>query len=210
MSIVISDLGYNAGLDVFQAEFKFQNSGPSASSITDIYFEDGTLLGIADIDDSLPGVDFDAGASPPNLPGGNALDPDFGPATATTYFGSIDSESPAQPNGVNPGEWVSIVFNLVSETLSGGSRLYKTFFDVYDALIAGTDAANFDGVDDPDTLRIGVHVQGFADGGSESFVFTDPSGPQPTIVPEPASLAVWLLLLGTTGGLWFTSRRRKR
>lgn len=51
-----------------QVAFKFTNT--SASSLTDVYFDDGTLLGIVGIVDSGAGVDFSQGASPPNLPSG--------------------------------------------------------------------------------------------------------------------------------------------
>src|SRR5262245_38563007 len=59
--------------------FRFTNTGPAASSITDIYFDltssasftlttaQGTFT------DSGSGVSFSWGASPPNLPGGNPL-----------------------------------------------------------------------------------------------------------------------------------------
>ena len=58
LSVAISDAG--GGLVLFH----FMNSGPAASSITDVYFDDGSLLAIAgliDADDGVggdPGVDF--------------------------------------------------------------------------------------------------------------------------------------------------------
>jgi hypothetical protein len=128
-----------------QATFRFVNTGPNASSITDIYFDDGSLLGLASIADSGAGVDFSQFASPPNLPAGNDCTPDF---EVTAGF-LADSNPPTQPNGVNaPAEWLDITFNL-----QGG----QTFDDVVAEL--GTGA-----------LRIGIHVQGFANGGSESFI----------------------------------------
>ena len=78
-----------AGPGPNQVTFTFNNVGGSASSIADVYFADGTLLGISKIrdkDDSIvslgglgdPGVDFTSGgASPPNLPGGNLVSPAF-------------------------------------------------------------------------------------------------------------------------------------
>ena len=53
-----------------QTLFTFFNIGPLASSIADVYFDDGALLGIALIDNSDPGVSFSQLAAPPNLPGG--------------------------------------------------------------------------------------------------------------------------------------------
>jgi hypothetical protein len=154
-----------------QVSFTFTNSGPAASSITDIYFDDGTLLGIATITNGS-GVSFSQGASPGNLPSGNLATPPF---VATSGF-TADSDPPAQPNGVNPGETVTITFDLQP----GG-----TLQDVLDELADGT-------------LRIGVHVQGFAYGGSESFVNTP--------LPEPGTLA--LLGVGVLG-LGRAGRRRR-
>ena len=88
-----------------QVKFHFTNSGPISSSITDIYFDDGSLLGIASVING-PGVDFSQGACPGNLPGGNLAVPAF----ATTAGFSADSNPPRQPNGVNPGgEYVDIL-----------------------------------------------------------------------------------------------------
>jgi PEP-CTERM motif len=65
------------------------------------------------------------------------------------------------------------------------------------------------GVDvDPGGLRIGIHVQGFANGGSESFVNGPPGGgPSPAAVPEPSTVlgASFAGLIG----LAYAWRRRK-
>ena len=135
-----------------QVIFQFRNSGPEASSITDVYFDNGTLLGIAAVDNSDLGVNFSQHASPGNLPAHNAVDPPF----ETSAGFSADSDPPAQPMGVNPGESVSITFDLQN----GGTAQH-----VLDELIDGR-------------IRVGIHVQGFDGGGSESFVH----------VPEPATL----------------------
>lgn len=160
----------SAGPAANQVSFRFDNAGPAAMSITDVYFDDGTLLGIASITDSGAGVSFSQGGSPPNLPGGNTLTPAFN----TTAGFLADSNPPAQPNGVNPGEWLTITFNLING---------KTFADTLAAL-------NTPG----DHLRVGIHVQGFSDGGSESFV---------NQVPTPGAAA-----LLAVGGLMAARRRR--
>jgi len=152
-----------------QVVFKFDNIGSEDSSITDVYFDDGTLLGTASIDNSNPGVSFSQNASPGNLPGGNDINPPF---VAIAGF-TADSDSPIQLMGVNPGETVSIIFDLQS----GG-----TVQDVIDEI-------------NNDELRIGLHVQSFATGGSESFVHAH--------IPEPATLT----MLGL-GALGIFSRRR--
>ena len=82
-------------------------------------------------------------------------------------------------NGVNPGDVLGIGL-----TLKGG----KTFSSVISALQSAS-------------LRIGIHVQGFANGGSESFV----NSTTPHIVPEPSGM----ILAGTAlVGLVIARRRR--
>lgn len=152
-----------------KVKFTFRNTGPAPMSITDVYFDDGTLLGIAAII-GMPGVSFAQNATPPNLPGGNTLSPAF----LTTAGFSADSNPPVQPNGVNPGETLVIQFNLI-----GGQGYADTI-----------NALNTPG----DHLRVGIHVQGFAGGGSESFVNT---------VPTPGALAL------LAGGAMLAPRRRR-
>jgi hypothetical protein len=156
----------NENLSATQALFTFGNSGPDACSITDIYFDDGSLLGIASVINGT-GVDFSQGASPGNLPGANGASPPF----VTTAGFSADSNPPTQPNGVNPGEALGILFNLQGS---------QTLEDVFAELADGR-------------LRIGIHVQGFDSEGSESFV----NGPPENPVPEPGTLLlVGIGLLG--------------
>ncbi len=171
LSVDVTDPGSN------QVLFTFSNSGPLASSITDIYFDDGPLLGIASIDNSHLGVSFSQFASPPELPGANTVVPPF----VTTIGFLADSDSPVQSNGVNPGEYVGIVFNIGS----------NTFADVIAALNVGfnPDLHYIGGSWDAPNLRIGIHVQGFADGDSESFIAT----------PIPASVVLGMLGLGVAG-----------
>ena len=161
-----------------QVLFTFENTGPEASSICDVYFDDASLSlldRIALIDNSSTGVTFSQGASPGNLPGANEVSPPF----VTTAGFLADSNSPAQPNGVNPGEYLGILFDLQA-------NLYLS--DVYEQLASGE-------------LRIGIHVQGFDSGGSESFI----NDPEP--VPEPTTM----LLFGTgIAGLVGSKIRKKK
>ena len=107
------------------------------------------------------GVDFTEGGTPPNLPGGSTI----GFVTTTGFL--ADSDPSTLPNGVNPTETLGIVFNL---------QIPGSFSEILGELENGD-------------LRIGLHVQGFTGGGSESFV----NNP----VPEPG---VGLLLsLGLAG-----------
>ena len=163
-------------LDSSLVDFTFRNSGPAAMSITQIYWADGTLLGIASITDSGGGVAFSPDNGNLNLPGGNTLNPAF---NTTQMFGA-DADPPVQRNGVNPGEWATIRFRLKDS---------KSFADTLDALNGP--------LGDGNDLRIGIHVQGFANGGSESFV---------NRVPDGGATAA-LLGLGLLG-LGFMVRRR--
>lgn len=151
--------------------FEFNNSGPNASSICQIYFDETTLfLGGATITPSA-GVSFSINGSPPNLPAGNTASPAF--ASTIRYT----ADSPVQPNGVNPGESLLLDFAL----LTGSAN------DVLSELASGA-------------LRIGIHVQGFADGGSESFLTGDPVN----VIPLPTASAMGL------AGLAALSLRRRR
>lgn len=169
-----------------QVDFRFYNIGPKASSICDIYFDDGTLLGISDIFNST-GVSFSEGATPPSLPGGNSIDFNGSPGT----FFTADSNPEVQPNGVNPNESVTIRFNLID------SQTYSSIISAI--LLAQQDPLH----DQTGGLRIGIHVQGFENGGSESFVNSGGEGPSEGSggggVPEPATLAIWGLGLGIAG-----------
>jgi hypothetical protein len=147
LTVQVADegLGTGGGVTATQVLFKFTNPVGIASSICDVYFDDGTLLGIAAIRQSA-GVAFNTPATPADLPGGNNAVPPF---EVTDQF-SADSDPPAQPNGVNAaGEWLGIVFDLQSS---------KTYADVIAALGDGS-------------LRIGLHVQAIGPGGgSDSYV----------------------------------------
>jgi hypothetical protein len=127
--------------------FTFSNSGPAISGISEIYFDDGSLLALASVIDG-PGVNFEPDASPPNLPGGQNAVPPF----QVTQGFLAESVPSASQNAVRPGEWVALDF-----TLQGG----QTFADVISELNDGT-------------LRIGIHVIAFGSGGSESFIHDVP------------------------------------
>jgi hypothetical protein len=158
------------GLDVSAVAggvaFTFRNVGTGASSITDIYFQSSLLTSVFGIDNTPGLVEFARGARPANLPGGNGLSPSFRAAPGL----STSAVAPTQPRGVNPGEALTLYLSL----LPG-----QSFSDVLSGLADGT-------------LRIGLHIQGFADGGSVS-VISDPA----TVVPLPGAV----LLLGSGLGL---------
>lgn len=175
------EVGEESATQVF---FTFTNAVGIASSITDVYFDDGSLLGIASISSSA-GVAYNQPASPGNLSGGNAVD------FNTTAGFSADSDSPVSPNGVDSStEWVKIIFNLING---------KTYADTLAAIALAN--AN-PGVDVDGGLRIGLHVQSIGTtGGSDSYVSTT--------VPEPTSIVVWSLLAGGSAGIAVARRRRR-
>lgn len=127
--------------------FKFTNTGPNASSITDIYFEDKVPLLIYKSFIESAGVDYTEGATPSKLPGGQSY-----------YFVSnysYDSDTPIMASGINPGEDLTIVFLITSG---------YSFSDILDAL-------------ENASMRVGLHVQAFASGASEGYINDPPSDP---------------------------------
>lgn len=157
-----------------QVLFQFFNKGPKASSITQIYFDDTnpfSLSSVAKIFNSS-GVNFSQKYSGPrNLPGGNNIN-----FTADYSVGPV---APVQPNGVNPGEVVGVLFN----TRSG-------FSDPFNAIINDLQTSS---------LRVGIHAQGFQNGGSESFVNE--------AVPEPMTVLGPCVALGI--GAWLQRKSAK-
>jgi hypothetical protein len=123
-------------------QFELTNSGPAQSTIAGVYWDDQSslLASIASI--SNMGVSFSANGSPPDLPGGNSINPAF-----SADF-RVNANAPPPMNGVNPGDTLDVVFNLASGV---------SVSDVIAALDSGA-------------LRVGVHVINFASGGSESLV----------------------------------------
>jgi len=152
--------------------FHFKNWGPEASVLSEVYFDDGSLLTLSTVIDG-PGVDFEPDANPPDLPGGQNAVPPF---QVTEGFLAQSVPSP-EMNGAGPTEWVAIEF-----TLQGGQTIADVIADLTDG-----------------DLRIGIHVIGFASGGSESFINTP--------IPEPGTAA---LVGGGLLGLASLRRRHRR
>ncbi len=123
-------------------DFTFTKSGTDAANLSEVYFEDGSLLGLSSVTSSA-GVVFTGGsASPPDLPGGNAVG-----FNVTAGF-LAEADNPAPKKGVNDAaDWLTITFSLING---------KTFADTIAAM--GSD------------LRIGIHVTAYASGGSESLI----------------------------------------
>jgi hypothetical protein len=147
--------------------FRFKNTAEQPCSLTGIYFESslGTLEDFILIDDSSDGVSFSRGAEPGNMPRWAKVG--FEP----TLEMIADSDSPAvSANGIDQAvEWLDITV----KTQASPEQVCQELND--------------------QSIRIGIHVQAFDDGGSEAF-----------ITPEPATMGLLAL-----GGLLLRKRSKK-
>jgi len=162
---------YGAG-----AVFEFSNNiaSPYFGIIKEVYFDDGTLLGISALLEDDPGVDFfNNPAKESNLPGGENLTPDF---EKTVLWAAKDG---SESNGVDPGETLGVVFELKPGT-------------DFDGLIAAIEDGFVTGGEG--SLRIGLHLGSIADAigsDSDSFIMTR--------VPVPGAALLGFLGLAAAG-----------
>lgn len=160
-------------------EFLFTNAGPLASSITDVYWDWADDVRRLESEGALITPSNGVAYEWGANPGnlpGGASLPGGGDAEL-----SADSDPPAQPNGVNPNESVSFRFLTGMNDTTGAD------------LLSGL-------------LQIGIHVQGFQNGGSASFV-NGSTTPVASPAPEPETYAMMLAGLAFVGGI---ARRRKQ
>ncbi len=168
--LTVSDDGVGAG----QVGLLFENFvGGASSSIANVYFEDGTVFGsFASMSDG-GGVEFghDAGA-PHDPPGIN----DF----VSTQSLSVNADNPKPENGVNPGEWLRVVFNLQTGI---------DFNGVISALANGLLKTNGDpGYNSQvPSLRVAFHAIGLPLGESDTYMS---EGPQNIPLPAPLGLGI--------------------
>lgn len=155
---------YGLNITADQALFTFQNDVGIASSISEVFIDDGTIVGQSSVHNSLGGfTDFSGGgANPGDLPGGNALIPAF---EATSAY-SADAQGHPSKGVDTSADILGIVYDLLPAV---------TFADVADALDTGE-------------LRIGYHIRSIgAQGGSDSYVNDGGPGPGPNPGPTPIS-----------------------
>lgn len=152
-----------------QVRLTISNDGPDASVYTRILFDGAVLASVDAVGNTPPGVEF-AAASPGVLPGGNG-----NPIQFETDL-EVRADNPMPQNGIGPGETLTIDLDILASS---------DFADVVAALTDGS-------------LRIGMHVQSFESGGSESVLNVP--------VPEPGTLL--LLGAGLAGLMQFGRKQR--
>ncbi|MFG0256708.1 MAG: hypothetical protein ACF8GE_02280, partial [Phycisphaerales bacterium JB043] len=162
----------------YTISFLVKNLGPAQSTITDIFFMDqqGLLESIIGIDNSDPGVDYFHPSSLPNLPGGE----NFG-FFATPGFSAQPSD-PRLDNGVDPGESVTIIFSFA----------HYYYYDEEFPEENGTTFEDIIAAINDGSLQIGLRVEGFENGGAESFLSIRP-------IPLPAPVFAGMAGLGLLG-----------
>ncbi len=157
-------------LDTGQASLVFTNTGPEDSVVSRIDFDFAPELGLNLIAiNNGSGVEFQASPASPNNLPG-------GKSLNNAFISdlSVAAKNPRPKNGLNPYDSVELFIR------------YDDSRNLLDAL-------------ENETLRIGLHVQSFAGGYSESFV---------NVVPEPGAIS--MLLVGGFALYWCKAKSRMR
>ena len=169
----------------YVSEVVFTNSGPLASSIDGIFFDDtrsGILHSIS-VFSQIGEVAFAERHPPDSLPGGEALSPPF----VTSY--QVRAVPPLPANGLDNSTGPD-----VGEVLFLWATVDPYRRDELFSALSGNKGT---------PLRIGVHVSSIAgyEGGSATFLFNNLSA-----IPEPAS---WGMLAAGLGVMGAWARRRR-
>jgi len=133
-----------------QALFMIHNNGPVQSTITDVLFYDGALLGIAalqDKDDTIGGL---PGLSTVDFTKGAPFRPDRLPSYPAATFGADRDSRGGASNGIDSGEWLGVLFDLKTDP-------NLNFQDLLNGLASGE-------------VSVGLHVQRIGEtGGSDWY-----------------------------------------
>ena len=155
-----------------QALFRLSNTGPIASTISDVLFYDGALLGISALRDNNDQIAGQLGLAGVGFTKGVPFRPDSLPRYPTATYGADRDSRGGVANGVDNGEWLEILFDL---------KPGMSFQDLLNGLASGQ-------------VFAGLHVQGIGSTGGSDWYKSDPiSMDSPTSVPDGA---LTILLLG--------------
>jgi hypothetical protein len=168
--VIVADTDENGDtLASGQVRFSFGNDVGVQSSISEIYFDDGTLLDIAELINDDDFTAFVPGeGSPGNLPGGENLDPPF-----ETTAGFLADAQGNPGNGVDKaGELVHIIFDLKDN---------QDYADVLNAIKLGGAEGG---------LRFGLHVRSIGENEDSASYVNIP------VVPTPSAALGGLALMG--------------
>jgi len=168
-------------------DFTFFNDSTDFNSLTRIFFEDGfeDLLDSSAVSlTKTTTVEFESKTNGGDLPGGTNISwaGYFEKYLRITSSGAKDSYGNPIDFGVNPGESITISFDLITGT---------TESDIFDKLVFG------DG-------RIGIHVQRLTDADGKGDLSVSA-----VTVPLPSGVWAGLGLLGGIGLIQIVRRRRR-
>lgn len=167
-----------------QVRFDFRNNVGVNSSVSEIYYDDGSLLSLDSIINDPSFTSFAGGsANPGNLPNGETLTPPF------QAVSSLSAD--AQGNPANGLDQNSEVFQMIFSLQAGQSP-----GDVQDAIASGA-------------LRIGLHVRSIG-AGQNSDAFVNLGGPPAHVIPEPSTLLLLGLGLVLVSGIGQIRKLQKR
>jgi hypothetical protein len=191
--------------------FQFSVLAGQLGEISEIYFQDGALVGGALTSTSnlvvTDGMLFSSSnVSPGEPPGGKGNDPALNGTpfiSSSTFFAATGTTGSTGSGTISSGESLGVLFQLGSG---------KTYDDVVAALIQGASLAVTSGQGNGQTvnmnggLRIAFHARDLTGGKSDTFVTTPY---EVTAVPEPSSLTFAFAGVATWG-LCSLVRRRYR